>query len=621
MAILASFAMVGAGAAVTFVANPAAIGQEVRAEEKTATWTATSGDLGSGVGSGTITDTKNHSWSYTRTLNSGTSYTGFTSNCIQLGKNGGVEHLTLSTSEIPGTIKSVSVECASYQGKHNVAITVGGNSYLDAVATPSWTTVGAKSGTGTSSGEIVISFTGGTRAMYIKSISVTYEEESLGNLQSITVGGSPSAKTLDTEWDLTGVTVVGNYENGTASVKTLCDLEVTEAVPAITSSGSATVHVTATLKTDNTMTDTKALTATLTAIPLGCDQLYTANEGDEITIVGKYLASYVQNASHQAADGVFIGNGDYGAIIYKSDSSLEGVTTDSYIKATGVISEYKGLRELGSTSKKPTFEVISEEEAALYVSAPKDYTMTGTEADKSLVSRQTLVRGTVTAIDSGAFDSTKNTTVTITLANSNTAKVFLKGNQGSVIDYSGLKDAMALNANVTVKGILSVFDADGTLEPSDFQVILPQLVEKDPAITAEVFCESLMEKTDETCAKAESLHHDELVTAWSDLKNDTFARMTDEEIARLKSAAANYDNTSENTLENAMGRYNYLTKKYSLDNFLERDVSGAPVASYLRVAEIANGNQATAITVVSIVVASLITVGAVFAIRRKKKAE
>ena len=148
----------------------------------TTSWTASSGALGSGIGSGNINTTVSgtsttQSWSYTRTLSSGTSYTGWSSNCVQLGKNGGVENLTLSTSNIPGTIKSVSVECSSYQGKHNVSITVGETSYLASTATASWTTVNAKSGTGTSSGTITISFTGGTRALYIKSITVVYNND------------------------------------------------------------------------------------------------------------------------------------------------------------------------------------------------------------------------------------------------------------------------------------------------------------------------------------------------------------------------------------------------------------------------------------------------------------
>lgn len=148
-------------------------------QDYTTTWTATEGGLGTGIGSGTITTTTfgtnaTQSWDYTRTLKSGSSYTGWTSNCIQLGKNGGVENLTLRTSNIPGTIKSVSVECSSYNNAHKVSITVDGHTYLASTSTAKWTTVSAAKGTGTSSGEIVISFTGGTRALYIKSITVVY---------------------------------------------------------------------------------------------------------------------------------------------------------------------------------------------------------------------------------------------------------------------------------------------------------------------------------------------------------------------------------------------------------------------------------------------------------------
>ena len=161
-------------ALLTFLAVPMGMQGQTRADQ-TAKWTATSGGLGTGIGSGTITDNGNFSWSYTRTLISGTSYTGWTNNCIQLGKNGGVENLTLTTSAIPGIIKSVAVECSSYNAAHKVSITVGEVTYLASTATSSWTTVGTATGTGTSSGTITIAFTDGTRALYIKSITVVYD--------------------------------------------------------------------------------------------------------------------------------------------------------------------------------------------------------------------------------------------------------------------------------------------------------------------------------------------------------------------------------------------------------------------------------------------------------------
>lgn len=187
------------------------IGQ-VWAADQTVTWTASSGALGktissvNGTSSGTIATTAtnlSYSWNYTRTLKSGEDNVGWSSNCIQLGKNGGVENVEFTTSNIPGIIKSVSVECASYQGKHKVAITVGGTSYLASTATSSWTTVDTKSGTGTSSGTITISFTNGSsaRAMYIKSISVTYNND--GGSTDPTLSLEPTSK----EFEATGNSV------------------------------------------------------------------------------------------------------------------------------------------------------------------------------------------------------------------------------------------------------------------------------------------------------------------------------------------------------------------------------------------------------------------------------
>ena len=160
----------------------------------TVTWTATSGALGSaiaevnGTATGTIATqatggTPSYNWSYTRTLISGSDNVGISSGYIQLGKQGGVENVEFSTSNIPGTIVSVAVDCSSYSGKHKCTITVGGNTYLATTNTASWTTkstlTGEYPGSGANSGEIVISFTNDSsaRAMYIKSITVVYTPE------------------------------------------------------------------------------------------------------------------------------------------------------------------------------------------------------------------------------------------------------------------------------------------------------------------------------------------------------------------------------------------------------------------------------------------------------------
>ena len=225
--------------------------------EQTVKWTATSGALGKGIGSGTI-KTGTYAWNYTRTLISGASYTGWSSSCIQLGKNGGVENITFTTSAIPGTIKSVAVECSSYNNAHKVSIAVGGTTYLAATATAKWTDIGTQKGTGSSTGTINISFTGGARALYIKSITVVYEETSSGGtepvLSSIEISGDLNKKTYEEgdELDLAGLTVNATYDASTKVVTNDVEWSYT---PNPLTEGTTSVDITATYE-DKTATKT-----------------------------------------------------------------------------------------------------------------------------------------------------------------------------------------------------------------------------------------------------------------------------------------------------------------------------------------------------------------------------
>lgn len=148
---------------------------------KTYTWTVSKSDFGTGTtgysGSNTINEVL---WNIERTLMATVGFTGnsLSNGYLQIGKKDGAENMTISTSSITGVIKTVSVDCAAYQGKHSLNITVGGVSYLTE-AMPTWSsnTGGILTGNGSSSGEVVISFTGGdgARAMYVKSITIVYE--------------------------------------------------------------------------------------------------------------------------------------------------------------------------------------------------------------------------------------------------------------------------------------------------------------------------------------------------------------------------------------------------------------------------------------------------------------
>ena len=168
-------------------------------EPNTVSWTVSKDALGSkidsegGTDKGTIS-TGTYEWNYTRTLTSlksgsgdNISYQGET--WIQLGSNNAMESIEFTTSNIPGTVKSVSVVVAT-AGSHKLTIDVGGTKYLENEALQVYSgTVTAENpdpadcvetGTGSSTGAITITIapTETTRkAMVIRSISVTYETE------------------------------------------------------------------------------------------------------------------------------------------------------------------------------------------------------------------------------------------------------------------------------------------------------------------------------------------------------------------------------------------------------------------------------------------------------------
>ncbi len=147
----------------------------ITSTDHTYTWTAkTANDLGKAT-EATVTLNKIQ-WNISTENDSRNFFNG----CVQVGANGKATDVTLSTSQVPGIIKSVYVECGSYRGIHTIEITVGNTTYLPETSTCYWTgDTGATSslgGTGTSSGEITIYFIAGTsaRALFIKSITIVY---------------------------------------------------------------------------------------------------------------------------------------------------------------------------------------------------------------------------------------------------------------------------------------------------------------------------------------------------------------------------------------------------------------------------------------------------------------
>ena len=154
----------------------------------TVAWLPTNGSLGSqistvgGTATGTIKTTAgliSWDWSYTRTLLSVADgkkdYVGFTSPNIQLGSGNALEQIVFTTSNIPGTIKTIKVTCRG--DKHKISATVGGNTYISETNMTNDHVEYKNAVAGSSSGTINISILPqGTdrKAFYIQKLEVVY---------------------------------------------------------------------------------------------------------------------------------------------------------------------------------------------------------------------------------------------------------------------------------------------------------------------------------------------------------------------------------------------------------------------------------------------------------------
>ena len=206
----------------------------------TYTWTFSSGDQwqfssnNASPGNNTGTATLNGvSWSYDR----GTAvYLGTAQSSVHFGSSSGTENPTFTCSAFSSyTITGVSIKGSSYKGNHKVTISVGGNVVKTATSLPSPTSTPSAITTGTISktGNVVISFSNGTRALYLQEISITYETGSTYTLTFLehdgggTASGSPSTGSVSanatsfsygaTAPSKTGYKVEGFYTNTLAS--------------------------------------------------------------------------------------------------------------------------------------------------------------------------------------------------------------------------------------------------------------------------------------------------------------------------------------------------------------------------------------------------------------------
>ena len=156
------------------------------------------------------------------------------------------EVATFSTTGIKGTITKIVVNTSgNAKTKAKLNVLVGGKAFGEQkklTVTPTDFTF-----EGSASGQIDLKYSDNDKALYIKSISIIYEEAPTKTLTSLAISGTPTKTKYNDgeEFDPTGLVVTGTYDDNTTA--TITDGITWTKTPATLAVGNTSCSVTATV--------------------------------------------------------------------------------------------------------------------------------------------------------------------------------------------------------------------------------------------------------------------------------------------------------------------------------------------------------------------------------------
>ena len=351
-------------------------------------------------------------------------------------------------------------------------------------------------------------------------------------------------------------------------------------------------------------------TTTITVVdatPNPIQAIYSMSASDPIDVFGYYVGFL-------DGTGPVIMDGDYGVVIYNKFADVSTYTVDETIlHVTGVYSAYKGLVEIGSpVIEKACGNLPAEFEPVVYA------VVGGETPDKA--SRKTTVTGVVKSVTikdiddptTYTWDNSKDATIIMTV-NENDITVFYKAAAQNADVGAYIMSALESQNEITVKGFTGWFNT--------FQVAMNGIIEPAPSYTAAEFAQELLDETDAVCA---TYVPDEsqftaikaaLTTIWSTLAGEgKYPSLPADQKTILAEAARDESGT---VVEQAMARYDFLTGKYSLSNFIN---GRTPVEVPVAYGELNNGNTSNVTVIISIVLASVsaVSIAALLVIKKRK---
>ncbi len=510
--------------------------------------------------------------------------------------------VTISSSD---AITEVSFNWEKQGNKAFASVTadVGEYTHPSAAGTGTWTgsaneivfTLG-------SSGQLQLNtftVTTGGSAKTLTSIVLTKDDSSVK--KSYVVGEVPSTE---------GLTVTAYYDDESHNDVTASALfEIDPSIVALT-----TTSISYVAKYQELTSNSVSVTGiTVTKENLIQKAYSVATDTKNVTVTGKYMG--------KVNDGYYIMNGVYGMFIYQGSVPEGAEEGESLLTVTGTKAYFRGLHQI----KDSTASIDS----TLEIDPVQLYTLTGSETyeNETLASRRTHINGVVTSIVHNNVTYTKTITEDeetailaavgqkdITVNINNSTIVFLKKGDQTTELVTTLLSNLKSEASVTVAAFTSIYNYQTTQQ---FQLRFLKFVESKADYTAEQFAQDLLDQTDIVCDGWEEgvNNHDALVAVWTDLNSeDKYPALPQEQKDILAAASRE----GESIISRAMKRYDFLTGKYSLDNFITGRTPIVP-SGMMNYGELASANNSIIVIVISIATVSTLAFTMLLVFKKKKQ--
>ena len=450
--------------------------------KSTLTFTAACG------GSGTADD--NVAWTVT---SDGTESSFDNTKGIHYGTGGSaVGYIRLNTSGISGTITQVVVNASAASGvTASVTVSVGGENFTTTGSATSATVSTAATNytfTGSGSGEIIVQLAKGSKAnkaLYVKSVEVTYTTSSVVNVESVELDESSIILNEDETQTLTATVLPGDATNKSVTWTSDDEEVATVADGVVTAVGAGDAVITCKSVADNTKSATcnvhvnSPYTKSKLIFTAACGGSGTADDGAEWTVTSDGTESVYDGTS-----GIHYGTGSANVTyVQLATSDITGEVAKVVVNAR----DAQATATISVTVGGTAFTCAS----ATATNTSADYVFTGTGSGEIVVrvdrgsskSKAIYVKSLVVSYTPAAVEVKKPTftlatgsylgaqSVEISCATSGAAIYYTLDGNDPTSGSTPYTDAIDINETTTLKAIAILGTTSSAIASATYTII------------------------------------------------------------------------------------------------------------------------------------------------------